>query len=210
MDNENKVLDQNELVQLLPRQFSAIDFFQLVGDQQTFTTDQVAHVKRQAEKIALPGKVAVWDAVETACGLLAVNNMKHLRFQRTYNFPVAGLPRYMLTITLTDARPEFELSYNHEHQRIDHEIQHLAIPVKESKTIASSILASVRDMVREEEERLKRMANYKQWTSVEELITYMPRELTIGKFVELIQDRKRFTPEEVEGIIQQAANWADK
>ena len=210
METQEKTLDQNELVQLLPRQFSAIDFFQLVGDQQEFTPDQVAHVKRQAELTAIPGKATVWDAVETACGLLAVNNMKHLHFKHTYQFPEVGIPKFMLVIKLSDARAEFELSADYAHQRIDHEIQHLAIPPKEARNIAANILHRVRDMVREEEERVKRMANYKPWTSIEELITLMPRDLTIGKFVELIQDRKRFSPEEVEGIIQQSHTWADQ
>lgn len=201
---QGTVIDNNELVLLMPRQLSAIDFMQIIGEQSEFTPDQAANVQRQAEALVLPGKVTVWEAAETASALLAVNNMKHLRFQRSYVFPEVGALQYSLTVTLTDARPTFELTAAVIHQNLAHEIQHLSIPEKEARKIAHNILNSVRDMVRFEDERLARQAQYKPWTSVEELIAHMPRELTVGMFMELIQSRQRFSPAEVEDIIQQA------
>jgi hypothetical protein len=204
-------MDRSELVQLMPRQLSAIDYMQLVGDKADFTDAEAVEVRRQAEMIAIPGKVVVWDAVETACSLFAMNNCKHLTLKRSYPFPEVGLPQFLLTIEIKDARVEFGLSMrNNPNGRFDHELQHLAIPEKDARHIASSFLHCTRELIRCEEERVQRMQQYKPWTNVEELIAYLPRDLTIGKFMELIQDRKRFTPEEVEGIIQESANWADK
>lgn len=204
-------MDRSELVQLMPRQLSAIDYMQLVGDRTSFTDDEAAEVRRQAEMIAIPGKVVVWDAVETACSLFAMNNCKHLTLKRSYTFPEVGLPQFLLSIEIKDARVQFGLSTRENpNGRFDHELQHLAIPEKDARHIANSFLQCTRELIRGEEERVKRMSQYKPWTSVEELIAYMPRDLTVGKFVELIQERKRFSPEEVEGIIQESANWADK
>lgn len=204
-------MDRSELVQLMPRQLSAIDYMQLVGDKADFTDNEVIDIRRQAELIAIPGKVVVWDAVETACSLFAMNNCKHLTVKRSYTFPEVGLPQFLLSIEIKDARVEFGLSTRENpNGRFDHELQHLYIPEKDARHIASNFLHCTRELIRGEEERIKRMSTYKPSTSIEELIAYLPRDLTIGKFMELIQDRKRFTPEEVEGIIQESANWADQ
>lgn len=200
---KKKTITRSELVQTLPRQLSAITFDELCDGREVFDDAEAFDLQQKAEAVALPGKTAVWRAVETAAELIRMHSLDQggpWRWQHRWG--VDGEKAKDLTIEIVDGRAKFTLVVGRDNA--DHELQHLDIPLDVARALDHVILGKVRDAVRTHEERQDRAKLYEPKTSVETLIKYMPRDLTIGQFMELMGERTSFNPLEVVDIVTAA------
>lgn len=195
-----KIYTRSELVQLLPRQLSAITFEELCGGIDVFTLEEAQNVIRQAESRALPGKVILWGALETAVALVRLNNLKHNEYKWEWSWSNDTNQMYILKIAFVNGEIVTELLVNQ--KQAEHELQHLIIDVDAARQMKQKVLVHIRAAVRAEDERVQRTKEYDaRGTDVETLIKYMPRDLTIGQFKDLIGDTRIFAPAEVERLV---------
>lgn len=200
---QKKTITRSELVQTLPRQLSAITFDEFCNGREMFDENEVREIQHNAEMIALPGKHLVWGAAETAAELVRLHSLNDTYlWEWRQCWGEDGEKVRDLTIKIVGGRVSYTLMIGN--ARAEHEIQHLDIPAAAAKSLERNILVTIRARVSEEEKRQDSAKLYDPQTSVETLIKYMPRDLTIGQFMELMGERTSFNPLEVVDIVAAA------